>query len=149
MACSRHQVARTPDAVAVVYEGEQVSYAELNRRANRVAHRLRTLGVKADDRVAICAERSVEMVVGLLGILKSGGAYVPLDPSYPAERLRYMVEDSAPLALLTQSALVESVCEWLPAPVLPVLALDGVDSFIDEPTHDPDASGLRPRTWPT
>ncbi len=103
-------MARTPDAVAVVYEGEQVSYAEFNRRANRVAHRLRTLGVKADDRVAICAERSVEMVVGLLGILKSG-IVVPLDPSYPAERLRYMVEDSAPIsALLTQSALVESVC---------------------------------------
>ena len=76
------QVARTPGAVAVVFEGERVTYAELNARANRLAHHLRTLGVGPDVRVGICVERSVEMVVGLLGILKAGGAYVPLDSSY-------------------------------------------------------------------
>ena len=82
----------------------------MNRRANRLAHYLRELGVKPDERVAICVERGLEMVVGLLGILKAGGAYVPLDPDYPAERLRYMLEDSGPAALLTQGHL-ESVSQ--------------------------------------
>ncbi|MYM84903.1 amino acid adenylation domain-containing protein [Duganella sp. FT50W] len=94
------QAARQPDAVALVAGDVVLSYGELNARANQVAHRLLALGVQADARVAICAERSVEMVVGLLGILKAGGAYVPLDPAYPAERLAYMLEDSAPVALL-------------------------------------------------
>ena len=85
--CSRQQVVRTPDAVAVVYGEQSLTYAELNARANRLAHHLRSLGVKPDSLVAICVERSLEMVVGLLGILKAGGAYVPLDPAYPEERL--------------------------------------------------------------
>ncbi|HSJ76879.1 MAG TPA: amino acid adenylation domain-containing protein, partial [Gemmatimonadales bacterium] len=97
------QVIKTPDAVAVVYEDATLSYAELNQRANQLAHYLRELGVGPDERVAICLERSLEMVVGMLGVLKAGGAYVPLDPAYPVERLRYMVEDSAPLVLLTQA----------------------------------------------
>ena len=83
--------------MAVVYEEERLSYGELNARANRLAHYLRELGVKPDERVAICVERSFEMMVGLLAILKAGGAYVPLDPAYPEERLRYMLEDSAPI----------------------------------------------------
>src|SRR6202165_2670836 len=83
------QVARTPEAVAVEYEGERLSYGELNRRSNQLAHYLRKLGVGPEVRVGICVERSLEMVVGLLGILKAGGAYVPLDPAYPAERLAY------------------------------------------------------------
>jgi amino acid adenylation domain-containing protein len=99
------QVAKTPNAVAVVFEGEELSYAQLNGRTNQLAHYLRELGVRPDDRVAICAERSLEMVVGLLAVLKAGGAYVPLDPAYPVERLRFMIEDSAPAALLTQSHL--------------------------------------------
>jgi amino acid adenylation domain-containing protein len=99
------QVEKTPDAVAVVFEEEELSYGELNARANRLAHYLRELGVRPDDRVGICAERSLEMVVGLLAILKAGGAYVPLDPSYPAERLQYIVEDSTLVALLTQDHL--------------------------------------------
>ncbi|MBQ4783338.1 AMP-binding protein, partial [Pectobacterium versatile] len=74
-------------------------YDELNRRANRLAHHLLSLGVKPDDRVALCLERSPDMVVGLLGILKSGAAYVPLDPAYPAERLAYMLDDAAPIVL--------------------------------------------------
>jgi non-ribosomal peptide synthetase component F len=87
MSCSRQQVARSPEAVALVYEAEQVSYGELNERANQLAHYLRELGVGPEGRVGICVERSVEMVVGLLGILKAGGAYVPLDAQYPEERL--------------------------------------------------------------
>ena len=79
-----------------------MSYGELNRRANQLAHYLRELGVGPDERVAICVERSLEMMVGLLGVLKAGGAYVPLDPAYPVERLRYMVEDSAPVVMLTE-----------------------------------------------
>ena len=98
-------VARTPEARAVVFEDEVLSYAELNARANQLAHHLRGLGVGPDVLVAICVERSLEMVVGVLGILKAGGAYVPLEPSYPAERLAFMLQDCAPRALLTQTAL--------------------------------------------
>ncbi|HEX8245089.1 MAG TPA: condensation domain-containing protein, partial [Longimicrobium sp.] len=101
------QVERTPGAVAVVFQGERVTYAELNARANRLARHLRALGVGPDARVAVCVERGVEMVVGVLAVLKAGGAYVPLDPAYPAERLRYMLEDSAPAVLLTRAALAE------------------------------------------
>ncbi|MBD2824488.1 non-ribosomal peptide synthetase [Xenorhabdus szentirmaii] len=93
-----------PDAIAVVFENQKICYGELNQRANRLAHHLIALGVQPDDRVAICLERSPEMVVGILAILKAGGAYVPLDPTYPAERLAYMLEDSAPVVLLTQTA---------------------------------------------
>jgi len=98
------QVSICPEATAVVYEGSSLSYEALNRRANQMAHYLRRLGVKAEVRVGICAERSLEMIMALLGVLKAGGAYVPLDPSYPVERLRLMIEDSAPLVVLTQKA---------------------------------------------
>ncbi len=101
------QVRKTPDAVAVVFEDSFLSYAELNRQSNQVAHYLRNLGVGPDRLVAICVERSLEMIVALLGVLKAGGAYVPLDPAYPQERLRYMLEDCAPVALLTQGHLQE------------------------------------------
>jgi amino acid adenylation domain-containing protein len=99
------QVARSPDAPALLFENESISYAELNRRSNQLAHYLASLGVKPDALVAVCAERSVEMVVALLAVVKAGGAYVPLDPSYPADRLAYMLEDSAPVVLLIQSHL--------------------------------------------
>ena len=99
------QVKKTPGAVAVVYEGEEVTYEELNRRANQLAHYLVELGVGPEVRVGLCVERSVEMVVGLLGILKAGGAYVPLDPEYPVERLRFMVEDAQARMVITQSQL--------------------------------------------
>jgi len=99
------QVQKTPEAVAVVYEDKNLTYRELNEQANRLAHHLIGLGIGPDSRVAIGVERSLEMVVGLLAILKAGGAYVPLDPAYPMERLEYMLEDSSPLALLTQSSL--------------------------------------------
>ncbi len=100
------QVACTPDAVALVYEEESLTYDELNRRANRVAHHLQKLGIGPEGLVGICMERSVEMLVGLLGILKAGGAYVPLDPAYPAERLAFMIEDARVLLLLTQKRLL-------------------------------------------
>ena len=96
------QVARTPDAIAVVFEDQQLSYQALNAKANQLAHYLQTVGVKPDTLVAICLERSFDMVIGLLAILKAGGAYVPLDPTYPRERLDFMLEDSRVSLLLTQ-----------------------------------------------
>jgi amino acid adenylation domain-containing protein len=101
------QAERTPDAVALVSAEKQLTYGELEQRANRLADCLRRLGVGPEKRVGICVERGVEMVLGLLGILKAGGTYVPLDPRFPAERLRYMVEDSGPVVLLTQGHLQE------------------------------------------
>jgi non-ribosomal peptide synthetase component F len=114
------QAAVTPDAVAVTFEDRSLTYRELDARANQLAHELIALGVQPDDRVAICVERSLELIVGLLGILKAGGAYVPLDPSYPIERLQYMVQDAAPKALLTQQLLQQS----LPANDVLTLSLD-------------------------
>jgi len=99
------QVARSPDAVAVVLEDERVSYGELDARANRLAHHLRALGVRPETVVGLCVERSVAMLVGLLGILKAGGAYLPLDPDYPAQRLAFMLDDAGATLLLTQAAL--------------------------------------------
>nr|WP_281438341.1 amino acid adenylation domain-containing protein [Rhizobium sp. 007] len=98
------QVQRAPDAVALVHEDEELSYGELNARANRLAHHLIGLGVRPDQPVAICLERSPAMVVGLLAILKAGGAYLPLDPAYPSARLRQIVEDAAPHLLLCDAA---------------------------------------------
>ncbi|GAA6614882.1 hypothetical protein NUACC26_006690 [Scytonema sp. NUACC26] len=100
------QVELSPDTVAVVFEGTQLTYRELNARANQLAHYLKTLGVGSEVLVGICVERSLEIIVGLLGILKAGGAYVPLDPAYPSERLAFMLEDSAVPVLLTQQRLV-------------------------------------------
>jgi amino acid adenylation domain-containing protein len=102
------QVTRTPAAVAVAYGRATLSYAELDARANRLAHHLRTLGVKPDSRVALCVERSLEMVIGVLAVLKAGGAYVPLDPAHPVERLLYMLADSAPAVLLTHGGLASA-----------------------------------------
>ncbi|MCG1048882.1 AMP-binding protein, partial [Mycetohabitans sp. B6] len=98
------QVARTPEATALVYEDQTLSYAELNARANRLAHQLIELGVVPDARVAICVQRSPALVVGLLAILKAGGAYVPLDPTYPSERLAHILVDAAPSIVLADAA---------------------------------------------
>ncbi|MCF3627071.1 amino acid adenylation domain-containing protein [Planktothrix agardhii 1801] len=105
------QAERTPDAIAVVFENQQLTYTELNGRANQLAHYLQKLGVKADTLVGICVERSLEMMVGLLGILKAGGAYLPLDPEYPQERLSFMLEDSQVEVLLTQNKLVKLLAQ--------------------------------------
>ena len=99
------QVERRGDAVAVVFGGQELSYKELNRRANQVAHHLRSLGVGPEVMVGVCMERAVEMVVGVLGVLKAGGAYVPLDPQYPKERLSFMIKDAGVQVLLTQQRL--------------------------------------------
>jgi amino acid adenylation domain-containing protein len=101
------QVERKPEAVAVQFEGKQLTYRELNSRANQLAHYLQGLGVGPDKLVGICIERSLEMLVGLLGILKGGGAYVPLDPSYPRESLAFMLDDARVSVLITQAKLVE------------------------------------------
>ncbi|MDZ8261482.1 non-ribosomal peptide synthetase [Nostoc sp. ChiQUE01b] len=103
------QVEKTPDAVAVVFEDEQLTYSELNARANQLAHYLQKLGVKPEVLVGICVERSLSMVIGLLAILKAGGAYVPLDPSYPIERIAFILEDTQAPVLLTQASLVEAI----------------------------------------
>uniref|UniRef100_UPI0030DA9FB3 amino acid adenylation domain-containing protein n=4 Tax=Pseudomonas sp. JAI120 TaxID=2723063 RepID=UPI0030DA9FB3 len=103
------QVGRTPDAAALVFAEQRLSYAELNRRANRLAHRLIEAGVGPDVLVGLAVERSIEMVVGLLAVLKAGGAYVPLDPEYPRERLAYMLDDSGVKLLLTQAHLREQL----------------------------------------
>ena len=140
------QVLKSPDAVAVVFEDRELSYSELNRRANQLAHYLRELGVKPDDRVAICVERGFEMIVGLMAVLKAGGAYVPLDPAYPVERLRFMLEDSEPVALLTQSHLRELFAATGDA--LSVLDLDDQDAAwhrLLDSNPDPGSIGLTPR----
>ena len=129
------QVARSPAATALVFEDERLTYAELNARANRLAHHLIDLGVGPETLVGIAVERSIEMVVGLLGILKAGGAYVPLDPGYPAERIAFMLEDAGCPVLLTQAHLEDG----LPAHDATVVRLDA----------DWEAIARRPDTNPT
>jgi amino acid adenylation domain-containing protein len=96
-------VLRTPDVIALVFDQQSLTYAQLNAQANRLAHHLMSQGIGPDDRVAVCMERSIAMVVGLLAILKAGGAYVPLDPAYPSERLHDVLRDAAPALLLTDA----------------------------------------------
>jgi len=137
------QVERTPDAVAVVFEGQQLTYNELNCRANQLAHYLQSLGVKPDELVGICVERSLEMIVGLLGILKAGGAYVPFDPDYPIERLSFMLEDAAVKVLLTQQELIDK----LPEHQAQLICLDADWELIsqfsqDNPITDVQATNL-------
>jgi amino acid adenylation domain-containing protein len=105
------QVARTPDAVAVVFEDQELTYRELNIRANQVAHHLQALGVGPEALVGLYVERSLEMMVGLLGIIKAGGAYVPLDPAFPQERLTFILRDAQASVLLTQQRLSAGLSE--------------------------------------
>ncbi|HJT57895.1 MAG TPA: amino acid adenylation domain-containing protein, partial [Ktedonobacteraceae bacterium] len=132
------QVKRTPDSVTVIFEDEQLTYAELNRRANQLAHHLHASGVKPGCLVGLCVERSAELVIGLLGILKAGGAYVPLDPTYPKERLAFLVQDAHVAALLTQERLMEQ----MPTEVCTVLCLDKDWHVIaEEQAEDPVSIG--------
>lgn len=101
-----------PNAIAVTYEKEKVTYRQLNERANQLAHYLQKKGIGPDTLVGLCVERSLEMIVGILGILKAGGAYVPLDPTYPEQRLQYILEDASIQLLVTQESLKE--LKWLP-----------------------------------
>ena len=132
------QAARTPGAVALVFEDETLSYAELNGRANRLAHHLRALGVGPDARAALCVERGLELVVGMLAVLKAGGAYVPLDPSYPDERLRYMLADSRPAVLLASAALAERFA----GSGVPMLDPAGAAAWAHHPVTNPRPAGL-------
>ena len=116
------QAERSPHAVALIYEEQNLTYGELNVRANRLAHHLRKFGVGPEARVAMRLERSLEMVVAMLATLKAGGAYVPLDPAYPSGRLAYMLEDSEPAVLLTQGAVRSAPAPRLPA--IPMLDLE-------------------------
>jgi amino acid adenylation domain-containing protein len=127
------QVERTPDAIAVVFGQEQITYQELNSRANQLARHLRGLGVGSEVLAGLCVERSIEMVVGLFGILKAGGAYVPLDPSYPKDRLAYILEDSRAPVLVTQKGL--SLAGELSQGVQ-VVYLDGEEGRIEDENAD-------------
>jgi amino acid adenylation domain-containing protein len=128
------QVERQPAAVAVTWGEVQCSYGELNRRANQVAHYLRAMGVGPEIRVGLCVERSLEMVVGLLGILKAGGAYVPLDAAYPPERLNFMLADAQISVLVTQERLAVA----FPVPGIRVLRLDTDGPDVErQSTHNP------------
>ncbi|BEP60728.1 hypothetical protein GmRootV213_12820 [Variovorax sp. V213] len=118
------QAAECPNATALIFGTEVLSYGELNRRANQLAHRLIEEGVRPEVKVGVALERSAELVVGLLAILKAGGAYVPLDPEYPVDRIAYMVEDSGLALVLTQARLKERLP---PQAGVPVLALDTLD----------------------
>lgn len=104
-----NQAEKTPDAVAVVFEEEEITYFQLNNRANKLAYQLQKLGVKPEVLVGICVERSLEMIIALLGILKAGGAYIPIDPNYPRERLSYMLNDGEISILVSQTSLLESL----------------------------------------
>ncbi|MEO0834942.1 MAG: 4-hydroxyphenylpyruvate dioxygenase, partial [Cyanobacteria bacterium J06642_3] len=127
------QVAQTPDAVALVFEEQQLTYRELNTRANQLAYYLRSLGVKSEVLVGICLERSIEMVVGILAILKAGGAYVPLDPAYPSDRLAFIVEETQVKVLLT----IQSLLQELPPHSAQVVCLD-TDSEIIQVQNNTD-----------
>ncbi|MBA2239585.1 MAG: amino acid adenylation domain-containing protein, partial [Lysobacter sp.] len=134
-----------PDSVAIVHDDGCLSYDELNRRANQVAHYLLGLGVVPDDRVAICLERSADMVVAMLGVLKAGAAYVPLDPTHPPERLAQILRDSAPMAMLTQSELEQQVA-GLDLPALRMdLDLRVLGRRLPTENPNPRANGLTSR----
>jgi len=131
------QAGRTPDAAAVEFRGERVTYAELEARANRLAHRLVRLGVRPDARVAVSMERSVEMAVAVLAVLKAGGCYVAVDPNYPADRVAYMLEDSRAAVILTTGA----VAARLPSTDAAIVRVDAERAEIDaESGSDPDVA---------
>ena len=131
------QVQRSPDAIALTFERQQLTYADLNHRANQLAHYLQSLGLQPDQLVGICGDRGLELVIGLLGILKAGGAYVPLDPDFPPARLQWMLADAQPPILLTQ----ETWRQRLPEHQAHVVCWDSDASAIAlQPSHNPDST---------
>ncbi|MDF0499072.1 amino acid adenylation domain-containing protein, partial [Bradyrhizobium yuanmingense] len=136
------QVQKAPEAVAVVHEDERLSYGELNARANRLAHHLIALGVRPDQPVAICLERSPAMVVGLLAILKAGGAYLPLDPAYPSQRLRQVLGDAAPRLLICDAAGRAALGPEVPIDVTLVDLETATPAWAERPASDPDPRTL-------
>ncbi len=140
------QAARTPEAIALVFEGISLTYGELDRRSNQLAHALRRRGVGPEVLVGVCLERSIELVVALYGVLKAGGAYVPLDPEYPKDRLAFMLADAAVPVLLTQAHLEAS----LSGHRAEVLRLDtGWSSIASELDSRSNAALSASPTWPT
>jgi non-ribosomal peptide synthetase component F len=148
------QVARSPDGVAVIFEQEQLSYGELDRRANALAHYLRARGVGPETVVGLCLARSPEMIVGLLAILKAGGAYLPLDPDYPPERLAFMLGDAGARVLITHGTTHGALMQRLCAPatdtgpsIVPSMAPGSVPSIVrlDSDAH---AIAAMPETAP-
>ncbi|PYL70307.1 MAG: non-ribosomal peptide synthetase, partial [Verrucomicrobia bacterium] len=137
------QVERTPEAVAVVFEDRRLTYRELNVRANQLGHHLRSLDVGPEELVGICVERSLELLVGILGILKAGGAYVPLDPAYPAERTRFVLEDARAPVLLTLQQLRADLGAEIPNCTIVCLDADW-ETIAKAPTETPH-SGVRPQ----
>ena len=131
------QVRKTPDHVAVLFDDEQLTYKEFNAKVNVLAHKLRGLGVGRDDYVGIMTERSIEMIIGIYGIIKAGGAYVPLDPTYPVERIQYMLEDSNPKVVLTYQVEVET-----PIPVIDLGDLAVWEEACENPVHINQSSDL-------
>jgi amino acid adenylation domain-containing protein/non-ribosomal peptide synthase protein (TIGR01720 family) len=131
------QAAATPNAVALIFEGERLSYHELNCRANQLAHHLRGLGLKRGTRVGICLERSPAMIIGLLGILKAGGAYLPLDPEYPKERLAFMLADAQPEMVITTQPLLENLPEHGASVSYVVCLFDESDSISQQSEENP------------
>ncbi len=138
------QTAAAPDAVAVLFEQQQISYGQLNAHANRIAHALIALGVRPDDRVALCLQRGIGMIAGMLAILKAGAGYVPVDPASPQQRLAFILEDSAPVALVTDACTLPS----LPSVSCPIIDLDldgaGHDELARQPQSNPSPVGLSP-----
>ncbi|MCU0567716.1 MAG: amino acid adenylation domain-containing protein [Oculatellaceae cyanobacterium Prado106] len=127
------QAAQTPDAIALVFQDQYLTYRELNERANQLAHYLQSLGVKPEVLVGVCVERSLEMVIALLGILKAGGAYVPLDPAYPQERLKFVLDDTQLPILITQTSLLETI----PQHQGHTLQLNGSQPYEQQPLTNP------------
>jgi len=131
------QAEQTPDALALVTDNTRMTYRQLNNAANQLAHSLRRSGVGAETLVGLCMERSLDMLVALLGILKAGGAYVPFDPTYPSERLSFMLEDTQVAVVLTQSHLVEK----LPPNHARVMCVDAENAFASESPENPTHAG--------
>ena len=133
------QARRRPDAIALVHGERELTYGELDARANRLAHQLIARGVRPDARVGLCAERSIELVIGLLAILKAGGGYVPLDPGYPEERLKELVRDAGPVLVVADAVGRRALGAEVAAPMV---ALDEPQS--EGPAHAPEVAGLTP-----
>ena len=134
------QARRTPDAVALIFDDQHMTYRELDERSNQLAHYLRSLGVGPDTLVGICIERSCDMVVGLLAILKAGAAYLPLDPALPRERLRFMLQDSGTPLLITQHSLVAG----LPPFAGKIVCLDARHDAVSQQPEDCPSPSARP-----
>ncbi len=134
------QAERTPDHIAVVFEDQQLTYAELNRRSNQLAHHLQRLGVKPEVLVGLFVERSLDLIIGLLGILKAGAAYVPLDPALPKESLAFRLQDAGVSVLLTQQQLAEKLCDH----TAQVICLDTDWEVIDRESYENPSSDVKP-----